>query len=109
MKSFDLKPGLISTITAFGASLCCVLPLAIVFLGLGSGAFMMTTMQFRPVLYPLGFSGLAFSVYLFFRKRRACKKYSYHLPNKRLNIVLLLFSILLMGTVTYFDFFVAGI
>lgn len=108
MKPFDLKPGMISTLTAFGASLCCVLPLAVVFLGLGSGAFMMTTMQFRPILYPLGFLGLAFSVYLFLRKSRACRQNSCPMPNKRLNIVLLVFSTLLMGTVTYFDFFIVS-
>lgn len=109
MKSFDLKPGIISVLTAMGASLCCVLPLTVVFLGLGSGAFMMTTMQFRPVLYPLGVLGLAFSFYLFFKKSRACKTNSCPMPNKRLNIVLLVFSTLMMGTVTYFDFFVVSL
>jgi hypothetical protein len=109
MKSFDLKPGLISLVTAFGASLCCVLPLTVVFFGLGSGAFMMTTMQYRPVLYPLGLLGLTISIYLYFRKSKDCKKQSCSVPNKKLNLFLLIFSGLLMGTVTYLDFFVTSI
>ncbi len=62
----DAKPGLVSLAAAFAASLCCVLPLTIVLLGLGSGAFMMVTMQFRPILYPLGLAGLAAGAYLLF-------------------------------------------
>ncbi len=54
----DLKPALISLPTAFGSTICCVLPITIVLLGLGSGAFMMVTMQYRIILYPLGLLGL---------------------------------------------------
>jgi len=49
----DLKPALISLSTSFGSTLCCVLPMTIVLLGLGSGGFMMLTMQYRVILYPL--------------------------------------------------------
>jgi hypothetical protein len=40
----DLKPAVVSFVGAFAASLCCLLPLAVIVLGLGSGAFMATTM-----------------------------------------------------------------
>ena len=53
MQIEDLKPGLIGVGTSFGASICCVLPMTIVLLGLGSGGFMMVTMQYRMILYPL--------------------------------------------------------
>ena len=36
------------------SSLCCVLPLAIVLLGLGSGAFMATTMKYTAIFVPIG-------------------------------------------------------
>ncbi|MEE9146720.1 MAG: hypothetical protein V3U27_04900 [Candidatus Tectomicrobia bacterium] len=46
--------------TALVASSCGLLPLAVVFLGLGSGAFMMTIMRLRPILFPLGLLGRLF-------------------------------------------------
>lgn len=39
----DLKPALLSLVSALAASLCCLLPLAVIVLGLGSGAFMAAT------------------------------------------------------------------
>jgi len=36
------------------ASLCCLLPLTVVVLGLGSGAFMATTMVYRWLFIPAG-------------------------------------------------------
>jgi hypothetical protein len=37
MQFTDIKPGIIVLNTSFGASICCVLPMTIVLLGLGSG------------------------------------------------------------------------
>ena len=37
MQFTDIKPGIIGLATSFGASICCVLPMTIVLLGLGSG------------------------------------------------------------------------
>ena len=39
------QEGLIGLGAALAASSCCLLPLVVVLLGLGSGAFMMTTMR----------------------------------------------------------------
>ena len=36
MQFTDIKPGIIVLTTSFGASICCVLPMTIVLLGLGS-------------------------------------------------------------------------
>lgn len=108
MNFTNMKPGLISLTTAFGASLCCVAPMTVVFLGLGSGAFMMTTMQFRPVLYPLGLLGLALSYYMYFRRKRVCDAASCKMQGKPLNLTLLSLSTLLMGAVTYVDFFLVS-
>lgn len=108
MKLTDLAPGWVSVTTGIGASLCCVLPLTIVALGLGSGAFMMVTMQYRPVLYPLGLLGLAGSYFLFFRQKRACDLQSCRMQGKWINLGLLAFSTVLMAAVTYVDFFVMG-
>ena len=57
MQIADLKPGILGVGTSLGASICCVLPMTIVLLGLGSGGFMMVTMQYRIILYPSGLLG----------------------------------------------------
>ena len=49
MKLSNLKAGLVSFSSASIASLCCLLPLAVVLLGLGSGAFMIVTMKYRAI------------------------------------------------------------
>lgn len=101
----DFSPGLVGAVTGFGASLCCVAPLTIMALGLGSGAFMSVTMAYRPVLYPLGILGLGFSFYLYRRKKKTCDKLMCKMEGKRINLVLLGLSALLMAAVTYVDFF----
>ena len=109
MKLNDLAPGLISVATGLGASLCCVLPLSIVALGMGSGAFMMVTMEYRPILYPTGLLGLGVSYFLFFRRKRLCDLRACKMAAKRLNLTLLIISTVLMGVITYVDFFLVTI
>ena len=109
MKWTDLTPGLVSATTGVGASLCCVLPLSVVALGVGSGTFIMVTMQYRPILYPLGLAGLVTAYVLFFRRKRACDQQACRMQGKWTNIALLAFSTVLMAAVTYVDFFVQGL
>ena len=47
MRLAALTAGLIAWVGAALASLCCLLPLAVIVLGLGRGAFMATTIQYR--------------------------------------------------------------
>ena len=105
MRLFDMTPGLVGIVTGFGASLCCVLPLTVVALGLGSGAFMSITMAYRPILYPIGLIGLGTSYYLYFRQKRVCDLKACRMEGKRFNLALLAASTVLMGTITYVDFF----
>ncbi|MBC8259075.1 MAG: hypothetical protein H8E38_08665 [SAR324 cluster bacterium] len=105
----DLKPALISLGTSFGASLCCVLPMTIVLLGVGSGGFMMVTMQYRFILYPLGLLGLGMSYWLFFLRKRACDAQVCQMQGKRWNVAALIFSTVLMSVVTYVDFFLVSL
>lgn len=108
MKPTDLKYGFMSVITAFSATLCCVLPMTIVFLGMGSGAFMMTTMKFRIILYPLGLLGVGVSYYLYFKKKKECDALSCRMQGKAINLTLIVFSTIMMGIVTYVDFFLTS-
>jgi uncharacterized RDD family membrane protein YckC len=67
------KPALLSLMAAFAAALCCVLPLAVIVLGLGSGAFMATTMRYQRILLPLGILGVSAGYLLYFRERQRCQ------------------------------------
>src|SRR5260370_7927562 len=60
--AFGVRPGTVSASVAawLGAllsSLCCLLPLAVIVLGLGSGAFMAVTMYYRWLLIPADVRG----------------------------------------------------
>ena len=109
MRLDDFKPGIISVSTSIGASLCCVLPMTVVLLGLGSGAFMMVTMQYRFILYPLGIIGLITSYWLYFRHRRVCNAQGCRMQGKNWNLGALVFSTVLMSIVTYVDFFLVSL
>ena len=109
MQIEDLKPGLIRVGTSFVASICCVLPMTIVLLGLGSGGFMMVTMQYQIILYPLGLLGLVTAYWLYFRRRKVCDAQACRMQGKRWNIAGLVFSTVLMSLVTYVDFFLVSL
>ena len=96
MKLIDLTSGLTSASSALIASLCCALPLAVVLLGLGSGAFMMTTMQYRWLLLPIGGVGVSIGYGLYVREQRRCGRLACRMAGGRLNLVLLLFATLLL-------------
>jgi hypothetical protein len=67
-----LGAGLAAWAGALLSSLCCLLPLAVIVLGLGSGAFMAVTMRYRWILIPAGVLGIAAGFVLHARERRRC-------------------------------------
>ena len=71
MQPGNLKAGLVSFSGAFVASLCCLLPLVVVLFGLGSGAFVMVTMQYRSIFLPIGVMGVAVGYSFILGKRVA--------------------------------------
>ncbi len=72
MKLGSLGAGLAAWAGAVLSSLCCLLPLTIIVLGLGSGAFMAVTMQYRWILIPTGILGVLGGFALYIRERRRC-------------------------------------
>jgi hypothetical protein len=54
MKLGSLGAGVAAWAGAVLSSLCCLLPLTVIVVGLGSGAFMAVTMQYRWILIPTG-------------------------------------------------------
>jgi hypothetical protein len=99
------KAGAVSFSSAIVASLCCLLPLAVVLLGLGSGAFMMVTMQYRYILLPVGVIGVGLGYYFHFREKRRCTTIGCSFVGKKTNLALLVFSTVVVAVALIFDFF----
>jgi len=102
-----LVGGFISTAGAVVSSLCCVLPLAIVLLGLGSGAFMATTMQYTAVFVPFGVISVSAGFYLHLRERRRCARAGCSMAGSSLNLILLSASALVVALALFFTLFPA--
>jgi len=105
-----MRPGAVSAgVTAWlGAllsSLCCLLPLAVIVLGLGSGAFMAVTMQYRWLLIPAGIIGVTSGFFLYFRERRRCAALACQMAGSRVTLALLIVATLVVGTSIVLDRF----
>lgn len=105
MRLTDLKAGLVSLGGASVASLCCLLPLAVILLGLGSGAFMATTMRYRPLFLPLGILAVGLGYYLYFRDRRRCHALGCRMAGSRLNLALLVVASAMLAIEVIFVLF----
>lgn len=90
---------------AFLSSLCCLLPLTIILLGLGSGAFMAVTMQYRSILIPAGVAGVLAGFALYVRERRRCNALSCRMAGSRITLALLLVASLVVATSIALDRF----
>ena len=96
----DLRPALVSGVGAGAASLCCFLPLVVIALGLGSGAFMATTMRYQRLLLPLGVLAVTVGYMLYFRERRRCQRLVCTMAGSRVNLIALgLATVVLLGEI----------
>ena len=100
-----VKPGFLGIMAAGVSSLCCLLPLMVIFLGLGSGAFMMTTMRYRAIFIPAGIIGVSLGWFLHLRERRHCNSLGCRLVVGRFNLALLLFATLVIVGAVVLDQF----
>jgi mercuric ion transport protein len=105
MRLAALTAGLVAWIGAALASLCCLLPLAVIVLGLGSGAFMATTMQYRWLLVPAGSVGIITGFALYVRERRRCDALACRMAGSRITFVLLIVASLVVATAIVLDRF----
>jgi hypothetical protein len=103
----SVKAGIVSFSAAIVASLCCLLPLAVVILGLGSGAFMMVTMQYRSIFLPAGIIGVALGYVLYFRETRRCNSLGCSFVGRKTNLALLLIATVVVGLTVILDVFPA--
>ena len=105
MRLAALTAGLVAWVGAALASLCCLLPLAVIVLGLGSGAFMATTMQYRWLLVPAGIIATVTGFVLYLRERRRCDALTCRMAGSRITLALLIVASLVVGTSIVLDRF----
>jgi len=105
MKLGSLGAGVAAWAGAVLSSLCCLLPLTVIVLGLGSGAFMAVTMQYRGLLIPTGVLGVVVGVTLYIRERRRCDALACRMAGGRTTLVLLVLASLVVVTAIVLDRF----
>jgi hypothetical protein len=88
----SFKSSLVSLPSAIVASLCCLLPLLVIILGLGSGAFMMYTMRYSSIFISAGIVGVAIGYILFFREKGRCKAMGCRMAGKNINLMFLIIA-----------------
>ena len=96
---------MVSLASAFVASLCCVLPLAVVLLGVGSGAFMMTTMKYSNIFIPTGVIGVGLGYFLYFRQKKKSAACGCPMPAGKLNLTILIFATIVVVIAIAFNTF----
>ncbi len=93
----SFKSTLVSVPSAIVASLCCLFPLLVIILGLGSGAFMMYTMRYSYIFIPVGIAGVAIGYVLFFREKRKCAAMGCRMVGKNINLALLIVATVMVA------------
>lgn len=105
MKAGSVGAGLAAWAGAALSSLCCLLPLAVIVLGLGSGAFMAVTMQYRWILIPAGVLGVTAGFVLYVRERRRCAQLACRMAGSRITLALLIVAGVVVTTAIALDRF----
>jgi hypothetical protein len=105
MKLGSLGAGVAAWAGALLSSLCCLLPLTVIALGLGSGAFMAVTMQYRWIFIPTGILGVVVGFALYFRQRRRCEALACRMAGGRTTFVLLVLASVVVVTAIVLDRF----
>ena len=105
MRLSSLGAGLVASAGALLSSLCCLLPLVVIVLGLGSGAFMAVTMRYRGVLIPTGVLGVAMGFALYARERKRCDALACRMAGGKITLALLIVASLVVATSILLDRF----
>ena len=105
MNRETIGAGVVAWVGAALSSLCCLLPLAVIALGLGSGAFMAVTMRYRWLLIPAGIAGVLAGVVLYARERRRCDAQTCRMAGSRITLAALALAALVVTTAIVLDQF----
>ena len=65
-------PGAVGVVAAVLAASCCLLPLALIAMGIAGAGLMMTMMSYEWLTLPLGVFGLVGAYAFYFREQRRC-------------------------------------
>jgi hypothetical protein len=103
MRLAALTAAVVAWVGAALASVCCLLPLTVIVLGLGSGAFMATTMQYRWLLVPAGIVGIVAGFVLYIRERRRCNALACRMAGSRITLALLIGATLVVTAAVVLD------
>jgi len=105
MRLSAVGAGIVAWVGAALSSLCCLLPLAVIVLGLGSGAFMAVTMRYRWLLIPAGIIGVVTGFGLYVRERRRCQALACRMAGSRATLAVLIVASLVVMTSIVLDRF----
>ena len=105
MKPETIGAGVVAWVGAVLSSVCCLLPLAVIALGLGSGAFMAVTMRYRWLLIPAGIAGVLAGVVLYVRERRRCDALACRMAGSRITLAALALAALIVSASIVLDEF----
>ncbi len=105
MRPGSVGAGLAAWAGALLSSLCCLLPLVVITLGLGSGAFMAVTMRYRWILIPAGVVGISIGVVLYARERKRCDALGCRMAGSKITLALLIVASLVVATSIVLDRF----
>jgi len=105
VKAGTVWASLVAWSGALLSSLCCLLPLTVIALGLGSGAFMALTMPYRWFLIPVGVLGIAAGFALYVRERRRCDTLGCRMVGSRVTLAVLVVASGIVATSIVLDRF----
>ncbi len=103
MRISQVKSGIISLASAIIASLCCILPLGVVLIGLGSGTFMMTTMRYGNIFIPIGVIGVGLGYFFYFREKKRCDAMACRMAGGSFNLIALVFATVMVVVAIVFN------
>ncbi len=101
----SIAAGFAASAGALLSSLCCLLPLTVIVLGLGSGAFMAVTMRYRSIFIPAGVLGVVLGFVLYMRERRRCTQLACRMAGSRVTLGLLIAASLVVAGAIALDRF----
>jgi hypothetical protein len=108
MKPETIGAGVVAWVGAALSSLCCLLPLAVIALGLGSGAFMAVTMQRCNTdgsSSPPASRACSLAWPLYVRERRRCDALACRMAASRITLAALALAALVVTTAIVLDQF----
>lgn len=98
MRPGDTRIGIGAFASAVIAFLCCIAPVVLAAIGLGSAALAVALMRFQWAFVAVAAAVLVLSFYAYRRERRRCFVERCEMPARGLTLALLCFSAILVGT-----------